>query len=244
MKIDVERVEIRFGAVVAVAGPDLRVPSGQRHGLIGPNGAGKSSLFNAIAGEIRPVRGAVRLDGIDVTHRPAWFRARTGLARTFQRSTLFHRLTVAENLAVSERLRSGGAWRPWPGRLEPEVRRRVHQRLEAIGFGEVAGREVGTLSHGEQRLLEVELALAQEPRALLLDEPLAGLGPGEREAMVARLRSLPAAITVLIVEHDLEAVFSLAEVITVLDRGMVIASGSPAAIQCDPRVREVYLGSA
>ena len=242
LRIEVSGLAVRFGAVAALAGVDIAIAAGERRALIGPNGAGKSTLFNVIAGEQRPAAGRVRLDGADVTVLPSWRRARLGLGRTFQRSTLFGGLTVAENLALSIRARERSGWRFWP-RRERALHAEVADRLVAAGLEDLSGREAATLGHGRQRALEIELALAAEPRALLLDEPMAGLSGEERQAAVARLRALPADVTLVIVEHDLDAVFAIADRVTVLDHGICIADGTAGEVRADPRVQEVYLGS-
>ncbi len=243
MRIRAEQLGVRFGAVEALHQVDLDVASGERRAVIGPNGAGKTTLFNAITGELRPSEGRVWLDGLDVTRLPAWRRARLGLARTFQRSTLFADLSVAENLAQAVRARERSQWRFWPAH-EGALRAEVAERLELAGLTGRASRLAGALSHGEQRALEIEIALTARARALMLDEPMAGLSGGERAAAVARLRSLPPEVTLLIVEHDLDAVFTLAGRVTVLDHGVVIADGSASEVREDARVQEVYLGAS
>ena len=242
MRIEVEAVEVRFGAVIALAGVNLEIAAGERRALIGPNGAGKSTLFNVIAGETRAGSGRVRLDGADVTGVASWRRARLGLARTFQRSTLFGGLSVAENLALAIRAREHSGWRFWPG-AERALRTEIGERLERAGLAAEAGRPASKLSHGRQRALEIELALSARPRALLLDEPMAGLSGEERQTAVARLQALPRDVTLLIVEHDLDTVFAIADLVTVLDHGTRIADGTAAEVRADPRVQEVYLGS-
>ena len=234
---------VRFGAVAALDRVDLQVASGERRALIGPNGAGKTTLFNVIAGEQRAASGAVLLAGRDVTGLPAWRRARLGLGRTFQRSTLFSQLNVSENLALAVRARRRSGWRFWPA-AGREIAEEVASRLAAARLEPMAGRPATSLGHGEQRRLEIELALAAAPRALLLDEPMAGLSGAERQAAVERLQALPREVTLLIVEHDLDAVFAIAERISVLDHGVKIADGTPDEIRANPRVQEVYLGTA
>ncbi len=205
MDLSAVGLTVRFGALAALNRVDLEVAAGERRAVIGPNGAGKTTLLNVIAGEHRPTEGSVRLGGRDATPLPPWQRARLGLGRTFQRSTLFSQLTVADNIALAVRARNRDGWRFWPGR-EDELNEEVSRRLEAGGIGHLAHRPAGRLGHGERRILEVELALAASPSALLLDEPMAGLSGDERQKTLGRLRSLPKEVTVVIVEHDIDAV--------------------------------------
>jgi branched-chain amino acid transport system ATP-binding protein len=242
LNISTAAVTVRFGAVAALHDVSLEIPSGQRMALIGPNGAGKTTLFDVITGARRPTTGRVLLAGADVTRLSTPRRARMGLARTFQRSALFPNLTAADNLALAVRARMQASWRVWPSRREREVAAEVSSRLAEAGLMDVAQRPARTLAHGEQRALEIELTLAREPRLLLLDEPMAGLSGAERQAMVTRLRSLPTQVTLVLVEHDLDVVFAVADRISVLDHGELIADGSPAEIRADHRVQEVYLG--
>jgi ABC-type branched-subunit amino acid transport system ATPase component len=241
LRLEIHDLSVRFGALAALVRLSLGVSSGERRAVIGPNGAGKTTLFNAIAGDVRPAAGRVLLDGREVTRLPSWRRARLGLARTFQRSTLFPELTVSDNLALAVRACSGRSWHFWPS-SDRSVGSEVAERLAAAGLSPVAGRLAAQISHGEQRALEIELALAMRPRFLLLDEPMAGLSGGERRAALERLKALPSAVTLVIVEHDLDAVFALAERISVLDHGVLIAEGSPDEVRTDKRVQEVYLG--
>jgi len=242
LNLSTASVTVRFGAVAALQDVSLDIPSGERRALIGPNGAGKTTLFDVITGARRPTSGRVVLAGADVTPLSTSRRARLGLARTFQRSALFPNLTVAANLALAVRSRTNAGWRIWPSRKERKVAVEVSSRLDAAGLAPMALRRASTLAHGEQRALEIELALATEPRLLLLDEPMAGLSGAERQAAVMRLRSLPEEVTLVLVEHDLDVVFAVAQRISVLDHGVLIADGTPAEIRADHRVQEVYLG--
>jgi len=244
LNISTASVTVRFGAVAALQDVSLEIASGERRALIGPNGAGKTTLFDVITGARRPTAGRVLLADADVTRFSTSRRARLGLARTFQRSALFPNLTTAENLALAVRARMQTGWRIWPSRMEREVANEVSSRLDTAALAGLAQRRASTLAHGEQRALEIELALASQPRLLLLDEPMAGLSGEERQAAVARLRSLPEHVTLVLVEHDLDVVFAVAQRISVLDHGVVIADGTPAEIRADHRVQEVYLGRA
>jgi branched-chain amino acid transport system ATP-binding protein len=240
--LQAEGLHRHFGGLRAVNGVDLAVQAGERRAIIGPNGAGKTTLFNLLSGAIAPTRGRVLLAGRDVTRLPVHARARLGLARTFQRNNLFLGLSALENvrLAVQARARLGSGWLADAARL-PELERAAREALERVGLGERAGVLACNLAHGEQRALEVAIALACQPRVLLLDEPTAGLSPAETAALTDLLRRLPRDLTLLIIEHDLDVVFALADMITVLHLGEVIAEGPPDRVRRDDRVRGVYL---
>jgi branched-chain amino acid transport system ATP-binding protein len=232
-----------FGGVRAVQPLDLEVEIGERRALIGPNGAGKSTLFNLLAGELSPDGGRIRIFGKDATHRSVRARARLGLGRTYQISQLFPSLTVEQSLFLAGAANAGitfHVWRRWRGYRDQlawaaEVAGRV-------GLSGQLGALVRELSHGQQRQLELGMALAMRPRLVMLDEPAAGLSPAERQILVGLIRALPADVTLVLIEHDMEIVLQLAERITVLHRGQIIADGAPAAIRADALVQRVYLG--
>ncbi len=232
-----------FGALRAVNGVSFSVEDGERRAIIGPNGAGKTTLFNLVAGELPPTGGQIFLGGRDVTRLPSHKRCRLGLARTFQRNNLFLGLTVAENVALAVRRRVGVAAQPLrPSGAFTAVNHETLERLEQLGLADRASDPVGALSYGEQRQLEIALALACGPTVLLLDEPTAGMSPAETADITALIKSLPHSITVLIIEHDMDVVFALADRITVLHFGEVLDEGEPAKVRANPVVQEAYLG--
>ncbi|MBI4589684.1 MAG: ABC transporter ATP-binding protein [Candidatus Rokubacteria bacterium] len=233
-----------FGGLRAVDGVMLQVEAGERRAIIGPNGAGKTTLFNLISGELPPTEGRITLFGRDVTRLPPHRRAARGLARTYQITNLFPRLTVLENclLAVqaltSVKLHLHRALHRYPALFE-----RARAVLEAVGLTGKEGETVRNLSHGEQRQLEIALALAGAPRLLLLDEPTAGLSPGESHLMTTLLKRLDPSITILVIEHDMDVAFELAKRVTVLHFGKVIADGLGEEVKANPLVQEIYLGA-
>jgi branched-chain amino acid transport system ATP-binding protein len=237
-------VERRFGGVVAVAGVTLSVAPGSRHGIIGPNGAGKTTLFNVISGELAATGGRIELFGQDITRMAPARRAGLGLGRTYQITRTFATLTVRENLTLAVHGLRGSKFsmlRPW--RRYTEQGAVVNELAEQFELTHRLDFPAADLSHGEQRQLEVALALALEPRLLLLDEPGAGLSPRERVMMRALLERLPAHLTLVMIEHDMELVREVVERITVLHLGRVVAEGGTAEVQSDEHVREIYLGS-
>jgi branched-chain amino acid transport system ATP-binding protein len=226
-----------------VEGVTLSVQAGERRALIGPNGAGKTTLFNLISGTLPLSGGAISLFGQDVTRAPAHRRAALGLARTFQITNLFPDLTVLENCLLAVQALSPVKFSMLrPVTAYGHLRERARAMLEAVGLEAVAAARVNVLSHGEQRQLEIALALAGRPRVLLLDEPTAGLSPAESRLMAALLAQLVPAITVLMIEHDMDIALELSLTVTVLHYGRVIADGSREEIRADPQVREIYLG--
>ena len=234
-----------FGSLRVADEVSLGLPAGRRHGLIGPNGAGKTTLFNLIAGETPADAGRVYVGGRDLSGAPPERRARAGLARSFQRNNLFEDLTVGENLALAATLKRGLGHVFWRraerfAALWDEAGARARQ----LGLGEHLRKRVATLAYGTRRQLEIGLALVQEPLVLLLDEPTAGMSPEETARTIALLSSLPRTLALLIVEHDMDVIFGLAERITVLDHGRVLLEGAPEEVRASGEVRRRYLGAA
>ncbi|MBI3912665.1 MAG: ABC transporter ATP-binding protein [Chloroflexi bacterium] len=243
-RLRVENLQKHFGGIAAVGGVTLDVADGARQAIIGPNGAGKSTLFNIIAGELPPTAGRVLLDDRDITRLPVHARANLGLGHTFQRNNLFMGLSVLENVQLAVQHHHGVAAHAFkPSRAFASVRDDARQMLARVGLGDVSEKHVNELSYGQQRALEVALALAGAPRILLLDEPTAGMSPAETGEMVKLIESLPRTLTMLIVEHDMDVVFSLADRIAVLHYGQVIARGTPAEVRANPVAQEIYLGA-
>ena len=233
----------RFGGLVATDRADLTVFQGEIHALIGPNGAGKTTLIHQISGALAPSSGEIHFAQRNVTALPIHERVHLGLVRTYQITSVFRRLSVLDNLALAVQACSGSSWRFWrPARAERGRYEAAAAVSERVGLQARLHREAGTLSHGEQRQLEIGIALALRPRMLLLDEPMAGMGPDESERMVALLQELRGSVTMLLVEHDMDAVFRLADRVSALVFGRVIASGMPDDIRVHPEVKRAYLG--
>jgi branched-chain amino acid transport system ATP-binding protein len=241
--LEIEGLTKRFGGVIAADQISLALPAGELHAIIGPNGAGKSTLIGQLTGEIVPDGGRIRFDGKDITNVPVYRRSQLGLARSFQVTALFPDFSVLDNVVLAVQARSGHSFRFWrDARSEIELREPAQAALARVGLAERAAIPVADLSHGERRQLEIAMALAGRPRMLLLDEPMAGMGPEESARLVELLRALKGAVTVMLIEHDIDAVFALADRISVLVYGRIIATGDPAAIRSDLAVREAYLG--
>ena len=244
--LDVRAVSKHFGGVYALNNASLSVARGEVHALIGPNGAGKTTLIHVLSGALPLNGGQVVFDGADLVKRPMHERVTLGLARSYQITNIFTRLTVLDNvaMAVQSRARDWGTsfsfWKPFS--LDSAIIDEAHALLAQVSLTGMATRLGGQLSHGEQRSLEVALALATQPKLLLLDEPMAGMGSEESERMVELIEHLAQWVTILLVEHDMDAVFRLADRISVLVGGTVIASGVPEAIRADAEVRRAYLG--
>jgi len=239
----VEGLTKNFDGVIASDNIMLDIEPGGLHAIIGPNGAGKTTLVGQLAGEIAPNAGHIRFDGRDITTLPVHTRNTLGLARSFQITSLFLDFTALDNVALAVQAHAGHSFRFWrDARSDPELREPARAALARVGLGHRADVVVSRLSHGEQRQLELAMALATRPRLLLLDEPMAGLGPEESARVVKMLRELKQELTILLIEHDMEAVFALADRITVLVYGRVIASGAPTDIRANADVRRAYLG--
>jgi branched-chain amino acid transport system ATP-binding protein len=234
-----------FGGLRALDGVSLAVVSGERRAIIGPNGAGKTTLFSLISGETRPTDGRIVLFGRDVTRLAPHRRAALGLARTYQITNLFPRLTVLENCLLAVQALTPAKFHLHRGlRRYPAFFARARAVLDAVGLADQEAEAVRNLSHGEQRQLEIALALAGAPRLLLLDEPTAGLSPAESHAMTALLKNLDPAITLLVIEHDMDVAFALTDRITVLHYGKVVADGLAHEVKASSLVQEIYLGAS
>ena len=233
----------RFGGVQAVRDVDLDVAHGERRAILGPNGAGKTTLFNLIAGDFQPTSGTIDLMGTDVTNLPARVRPRLGVARTYQKSRLFPGLSVEDNLYLAIVGRGGGRLRPVHAAREREQRERARAAAERVWLGDSLDVLVGSLSHGQQRQLEVGMASATAPRLMMLDEPASGLSRGERERLTELLLSLPADVTLLLIEHDMDIALRVAAYVTMMHDGQKIVEGTPAEIRANQMVHDIYLGS-
>ena len=233
----------RFGGVIATDRVSLDVARGELHAIIGPNGAGKTTLISQLTGQLAPDAGSISLAGRDITRLPAWRRSALGLARSFQVTSLLLDFTAADNVALAAQAHDGHSFRfLGDARRENGLRNKALAALQRVGLAERADVVVSRLSHGEQRELELAVALATGPQLLLLDEPMAGLGVTESARMVNLLRELRKEVTIVLVEHDMEAVFALADRISVLVYGRVIASGAPSDIRQNEEVKRAYLG--
>ncbi len=239
----VDNLVRRFGGITATDNLSLEVVPGELHAIIGPNGAGKTTLISQLTGQLMPNSGTIRFAGRDVTGLPSYTRSRLGLARSFQITSLLKDFSAIDNVALAAQAHDGHSFRFWGNaRKEKHLRDAARAALERVGLGKRGDVPVSELSHGEQRELELAVALATKPQLLLLDEPMAGLGVTESARMVALLKELRREVTIVLVEHDMEAVFALADRITVLVYGRVIACDVPDAIRRHDEVKRAYLG--
>ena len=241
--LDLRKLVKRYGGLVATDKLSLTVRRGEIHAIIGPNGAGKTTLIHQISGAIMPDEGAILFDGHDITSLPMHDRVRLGLARSYQITNIFKACTVLDNVALAVQARRGSSMRFWqPAIGDSALFDEARAIAERVGLGGRVDALAGNLAHGEQRQLEVGLALATLPKLLLLDEPMAGMGPEESARLIPLIKDLGSDIGVVLIEHDMDAVFALADRISVLVYGKIIATGAPAAIRADPAVRSAYLG--
>ena len=242
---DIQGLKKSFGGVVATDSVTLGVDAGELHAIIGPNGAGKTTLIAQLSGDLRPDAGHVVFNGRDITTVPTHRRSHFGLARSFQITSVFMGLSVIDNVALAVQAHDGHSFRFWqPATTQARLRKPALEVLDKVGLASRAGTIASALSHGERRQLEIAMALATDPTFLLLDEPMAGMGAEESAAMVSILRSLKGEKTILLVEHDMDAVFALADRISVLVYGRIIATGKPEDIRKNADVRSAYLGEA
>jgi branched-chain amino acid transport system ATP-binding protein len=242
--LELRGITREYGGLVAVADVDLRVAAGARVAVIGPNGAGKSTLLGLIGGTVRPSSGTILLDGNDITGLPVRDRSRSGVVKTFQHSSLFDSVSCQENVRIALRRRMGISTSFFgSARVEGAIEQESRHFLEIAGLGDKDSVVAGSLSHGERRSLDLAIALSLEPRLLLLDEPMAGMTKADSERLTVLIGELPRSITILLVEHDMDVVFNLAEDVVAMAAGRVIERGTPADIQSSPAVQEVYLGS-
>jgi len=245
--LEIRNVTKRFGSLVAVRDVSLTVAQGELCAIIGPNGAGKTTFFNLISGLFPPTAGTILFDGRDITRLPAHRRVALGIARTFQITEIFPELSVFENVRIGTEVTAGYGTRSYIGRLEAaKVRGQVEDTLKLVGLEDKADRLVGELAHGDQRVAEIAIALSLEPRLLLLDEPTAGMGDQETHQITRLVRRLhrDKNCTIVLIEHDMRVVFHLADRITVLDQGMLLAEGNPHEIAANRAVQAAYLGKS
>lgn len=237
-----ENLTKRFGGLTAVDNLSISLSGGRIHAIIGPNGAGKTTFFNLVTGLVSPTSGRIFFRGYDITGRRPHVISRMGVKRTLQVKSVFPDLSVADNLWITRQARSRFLNPFRAAASDKETRLRVDETLEQIGLSALAARLAGTLSYGDVAMLEIGMAVISEPSLLLLDEPTCGMSPAETSRAVAKIRDLARTIDIVIIEHDMDVVFGIAEDITVLAQGAILSSGSPAAIVDDERVREAYLG--
>jgi len=240
--LETRGLRVDFGGVHAVDGVDFRMTGQEVRAVIGPNGAGKTTFFNALTGVVRPSAGSIVFDGEDITRLSSRSIARRGLARTFQITQVFPGLCVRDNIFVAAQARHGVVSPLFSSGMRADITRRTEEAIELLGLGEFAHRRVGDLSYGDQRVVELAIAMALDPKLLLLDEPTAGMSPAETDRIAELVRQMRTRVGIVIIEHDMEVVMGVADTISVLDAGQLVAEGPPDAIRRDPHVRAIYLG--
>ncbi len=242
--LEVRDLSVRFGALLAVNDVSFAVERGRVTSVIGPNGAGKSTVFNLVSGAVRPLRGTVRFDGEDVTRERPERLVRKGLARSFQITNLFPELSVRENLRLASQVLEARSAALLPARASVRAQERVEELLRQFHLDDRAGERAGHLSHGEQRRLEIAVAIACRPKLLLLDEPTQGMSHGDTADTAALIRDLAGDLTILLIEHDIELVMELSDHVIVLHQGRKLAEGTPRDVRADPAVEAAYLGKS
>ncbi|WP_043630808.1 ABC transporter ATP-binding protein [Nonomuraea candida] len=241
--VQVHDVTVAFGGLHALRGVDLDIAPGERLAIIGPNGAGKTTLFNVIAGDIAPTTGAVVIKGRDCTHRPSRHRPRLGLARTYQKARTFSGLTVCENIYLALAGHRGRHRTLWRSAADRRMRQEAAQVAGQVWLSGQLDVVAGELAHGQRRQLELAMAVAAQPDVMLLDEPASGLSRGERERLVELIESLDEQLTLLLIEHDMEVAFRVAQRVIVMADGRQVMAGSPDQVRADPHVHQIYLGT-
>jgi branched-chain amino acid transport system ATP-binding protein len=241
--LQVQGLVVRFGGLVALGGIDLDVARGERLAILGPNGAGKTTLFNVIAGDLVPTRGSVTIHGVDCTAQPSRHRPGLGVARTYQKTRTFPGLTVSDNLYLAVAGKEGRHRSLWRSAVDREWRERAAQAAADVWLADKSNALVGDLSHGEKRQLEVGMAVVTRPDTMLLDEPASGLSRGERERLIELLEALAVDSTLLLIEHDMDVAFKVAQRVFVMADGKPVAMGTPAEIRENQLVHDIYLGS-
>jgi branched-chain amino acid transport system ATP-binding protein len=239
-----ESVAVAFGGLRALDGVDIDVAQGERLAVLGPNGAGKTTLFNAIAGDITPTEGRVLIKGIDCTALPSRLRPQLGVARTYQKTRLFAGLTVEDNLYLAQTGKAGRHLPLWRNKQDEDIRIKARAAGERVWLKNQLDHKVGDLSHGQQRQLEIGIALVTEPDLIMLDEPASGLSRGERERLIELLEALPSEVTLLLIEHDMDVALKVADRVVVMADGVKVAAGTPDEIRHNDLVHAIYLGQA
>ncbi|PVB62410.1 ABC transporter ATP-binding protein [Labrenzia sp. 011] len=240
----IRRLGKNFEALRAVSDIDLEIGRGERHAILGPNGAGKTTLFNLVTGDLLPSSGTILLDGRDVTRLPTHLRIRSGLRRTYQKSLLFGSLTVEKNLFLAVSGVRGRRQALFPGRADKSLYEEAHRCAEQVYLTDMLDKTVDNLSYGQQRQLEIGMALVGEPHLLLFDEPAAGLSPTERTHLTDLLEQLPRDLSIGLIEHDLDIALKVADRVTIMQDGRILASGTPAEIVADEAVQRIYTGES